>query len=259
MLLTSIDAVPPAPREPTERVRALLFDLGGEPGIRAMALVAVVSALLAIPICWQIPEDLAIALTRQTQRAQLLSDTPSNYVMKAHRRGTPGHPARVLRFGFLAEGQRFETESIATEPVPPADPDDGSVLIEYAKPHPAWARVVGTHRSPIGYLPLVVLLFTFYGMRAVIGAALSRGRARAAFTNGKPALADVIRAGPDRSTKINGRSPLRVVWRFTVADRAYQGQASSMDAGAMQELCEAKQFVVLYDRDRPQNNSVYLE
>jgi hypothetical protein len=224
-----------------------------------MALVAVVSALLAIPICWRIPEDLAIALTRQTQRAQLLSDTPSTYVVKSHRRGTPGHPARVLHFAFLAEGRRFETESIATESVPPADPDDGSVMIEYAKPYPAWARVVGTHRSPIGYVPLVVLLFTLYALRVVVGAALSRGRALSAFVNGEAALADVIHAGPDRSTKINGRSPLRVVWRFTVADRTYDGQVTSMDAGAMQELCEAKQFVVLYDRDRPQRNSVYLE
>ena len=48
-------------------------------------------------------------------------------------------------------------------------------------------------------------------------------------------------------------------WEFVAADRkTYQGSLSHMNRKALTELADAKEVLVLYDRDQPKANTVYL-
>jgi len=254
MLPTSIDAVPPAPREPSPRARALIFQLRAGQGAMVLtgSIFALVGCLFATIFCWGLPGDLAIALDGKVVQGELISQE-----LNRSEKINGVHPT-VLRFSYRIDGERYQAESSTIGVVPRADPD-GELRIEVARSFPTVARVQGTHRGWAGFGGLLSLIFPAVGFFLVYRGATGHRRQIRAFTNGAPVLAEVTQTGLDPSLRINGRNPWRVCWEFLVDGRPHRGSLSSMSKLAIEDLLQAKQLVVLYDPEDPRANTVYVD
>src|SRR5438477_8179529 len=193
----SLGSIPPPPREPSPRARELIFRYQGGQKILLLvgAIFTAVGLALAVPFCWRVPGDLAIATRGTAQHGRVLSSEIDRSVTINGR-----HPTRI-RFSYSVAGQRFEGESstLDRELIQSAR-QDASIPIQVAGLNPQWARVAGTTRSMFGYWGIFVLLFPALGLVLLGFAVRSNRREIRAFVQGTPVPAKKVFAGPDLST-----------------------------------------------------------
>lgn len=252
----ALDAVPPAPREPSPRARELIFRYQGLQ--RALvwlgAIFAAVGVLFAVPLCWGLPGDLAIVVGGHELQGRVLSRELDRSTKINGRNPT------VIRFAYSLDGTRYQAQSstLDAEVIRAAAPDQ-LVPIQVAGLNPQWARVFGTTRSLFGYFGLLLLIFPALGVLLLSLAVRSKHRGIRAFVNGLPALAKVVSFGPDYSVSINNRNPFKVRWEFAVGEQFFAGSLSSMSMLALENLGKEKEIVVLYDPADPACNTAWVD
>ena len=88
----SLDAVPPAPREPSPRARELIFRYQGSQKVLLLvgAIFLAIGVLLSVPMNWGLPSDLALSVGGRPSRGRGGLQGRRAYC----RRGFPGSIAR---------------------------------------------------------------------------------------------------------------------------------------------------------------------
>lgn len=203
---------------------------------------------------WGLPVDLAIAVSGTTVQGKGL-DARVNRSVRINR----AHPT-IVRFSYEMEGQRYTGEvSTFDDAAIAAGNSGGSLSVEVARLNPSWARVEGTTNAAFGYIGLFTLIFPLVGLAMFAGAVRSNRREVAAFTHGVPTRATVVYSGPDTTTKINGRHPRIVRWRFELDGREYTGSLSGFELGSLEALVEGEEVPVLYLPENPSINTLYVD
>jgi hypothetical protein len=248
-------SIPPPPREPSPRARDLVFRYQGTQKALLLvgAIFAAVGTAMAIPFCWGLPSDLALAAAGRAQHGRVLSAELDRSVRINGRNPT------AIQFSYSVDGVKYQGQSSTTDRALAAQarPDD-SVPIEVSGLNPRWSRVTGSTRSMLGYAGLFVLIFPLVGFLLVGFAARSNRREIRAFVHGQPVKAKRVFAGLDRSTTINGRNPFRVDWEFRVDGSIYSGSISSMSTLALEDFAKAQELTVLYDPADPSVNTLWV-
>jgi hypothetical protein len=249
----SLAEVPAAPRRPSLRARRLIFRYTGRQFVLALvgAIFLVVGLGLLVPFCWGLPSDFAIALSKREVTGQVLRTQGASYTVNDE------SPTTVF-YRYEYGGQAYESSSDIFAASPPLEAARGTVTVELAAFHPAFARIAGTHNSFFGAFSLFVLVFPLLGGLLLTLAIRSNQREIRAFVHGEPVLAQVVSVGEDHSTLINGKHPLVISWEFRVGGEVYAGSLSSMRHLELEEFLDAQELVVLHDPERPQINTLYV-
>jgi hypothetical protein len=117
---------------------------------------------------------------------------------------------------------------------------------------------IGTGQWVFGLVgPLIGLIFGGIGGTFFYLGVKRVKRKRAVYRDGLVAAGRLREVSRDWSIKVNGRSPLQLTFLFEVDGKRYQGTGHSWD----EWLVDARQdtpVAVLYDRDEPANNLLYL-
>src|SRR5436305_1823417 len=100
-----LSAIPPVPREPSDRARELVFRYQGSQ--KALLIIGIaftiIGSVVSLPFCWGIPGDLIVA-TQGTRRGATVISTHVNQSVTVNGR----HPT-VIRFAYDADsGRRVE-------------------------------------------------------------------------------------------------------------------------------------------------------
>ena len=254
--MTRLDAIPPAPREPTPRARELIFRYQGAQ--KGMLLIGVIFTIMgsafAIPFAWGVPADITIAATGKQQHGRVLGAEVDRSVTSGGK-----HPT-VIRFAYSVDGKRYQSESSTWNDAVAAQARlDASIPIQISSLKPEWARVAGSTRASFGYGALFVLVFPAVGLLLAGLAIRSNRREIRAYVSGEPAKGKVVFYGADTSVRINGRNPFKVAWEFRVAERIYTGSLSSMTMLALEDLGKEQEVVVLFDPADPGVNTVWVD
>ncbi len=249
-------AIPPPPRQPSPRARELIFRYQGTQ--KALLWMGTLFVLMGsgftTVFCWGVPADLAIAATTEPHAARILDAHVDRSVSSNHR-----HPT-VIRFAYTVNGTRYEAQSHAWDRGVIAAAQPGETLpVEVSGLNPQWARIAGSTRAPFGYGAGFVLVFPLIGLLMAGWAIRSNRREIRAFTRGTPVKARRTYAGPDTTTRINGRNPVVVRWEFRVDETIYSGSIGSMSLLALEDLAKQEEPVVLYDPDDPSVNTVWVD
>lgn len=103
------------------------------------------------------------------------------------------------------------------------------------------------------FMTLFPMIHFSVGAGLLTWALRGKAKRRDVIANGRAALARVEETGIDRSTKINGRSPYRMVYEFDVDQRTYSGKRSTMNKRITTHRV-GDRIWVLYDPDDPERN-----
>lgn len=246
-----LPVVPPAPRTPSKRTRALIHAYtGAQSAKRIIGVVFTLVGVVVTPILGAgLPSDAAIALDGETARGTIV-DVAQDRSVKVN----GAHPWRV-RFahdGGAGTSTTFDgawATSLAR---------GATVEIERARAWPEAARVKGTRVSAIGWFALFPLVFGVIGAPLLVSAVRSNRREIRAFTVGRAAVARVTRFELDRTVKVNGRHPTVLAWTFDVMGETYTGSLSHMDRGVLEPLVVDDRIAIVYDEGDPRANTAYV-
>ena len=247
--------IPPAPRTPSKRARELIYKYQGSQSVVLLVggFFLCIGIIFAIVFSGGALADLAISLSVRQVTGHVIDAELDRQVTINGR-----HPT-LIRFRFSddsgveRQGQSSTLDSNLAESIPGAE-----VPVEVSRSNLEWARVRGTTYSSFGPWGLLTLLFPGIGALLVFFAVRSNRREIRAFSDGRPILARVMSAGPDRSTKINGRHPMQVSWEFTVSGEVFSGSISCMQVTLIEDLMEKKELAVLYEPTNPAINTVWV-
>jgi hypothetical protein len=241
------------PRRPSPRAKRLIFAYQG--GQKVLLIIGTAFLLMGVPFTavftWRLPSDVLFAFGTRTTMASILPAAPLSPE-------ADGRPVAGARYAY-AWGDRMHSGPVdslafaAPTDLPPVVPIEVSTLV------PSVARLLGATLSPFGFLGVFTLVFPIVGLGLFVSAVRSNRREKRAYVRGQPVTAQVVRAGPDPTTTINGRHPFKVDWEFRVADAVYTGSLAHMDASELRDLADAKQVTVLYDPDDPSANTAWIE
>jgi hypothetical protein len=245
--------IPNAPRTPSPRARALIFRYQGLQFVLRLIgmLLFFIGLAVAIPLNWNLKEDLALDLSSKPAVGRVL-ELGINSNVRINSR----HPT-VIRFRYTGDdgGELFGESSTINRQIIAAAIVGADIPLDV---HAGVARVRGTHYSLFGMAGLAFLAMPFVGLILWWIAARSNRREVRAFTDGKPIVGQVTFAGEDHFTRVNGRHPLQIKWEFTVAGERYTGSISAIDRELMGDLMQRKLVPVLYDAMNPRINTVWV-
>lgn len=105
--------------------------------------------------------------------------------------------------------------------------------------------------------PLIGLIFGGIGGTFLVLGIKRVKRLRAIYRHGEVAQGRVHDVARDWTIRVNGRSPLRITYLFEVQGRRLQGTGHSWDEWHM-DAARDTPVAVLYDRDDPTRNMLYL-
>jgi hypothetical protein len=245
--------VPRAPRTPSKRARELIFRYQGAQLVVLLvgAIFSVVGVILCAGLCSGLVGELTLSLRGRPATGRVIG-TRLNYNVTVN-----GQHPTLIRFRWDDAGQVRSAESSTRDfDLLAAATVGAEVPIEVAGD---WARVRGASYSMMGLWSALFLMFPALGFTLVFFAVRSNRREIRAFTDGQPILARVTYSGYDRSTRINGRSPLQLRWEFKVNGEIYDGSISSMSTLLVEDQMDKKEVVVLYDPMNPRINTIYVE
>ncbi len=249
-----IAPVPPPPREPSKRARKLVFRYTGAQLVMLIVGLGFVGMGLpmAVGFNWSVPAEIAIDTSRASTpgtvtRAWLDTSVEVN----------GEHPTR-FEFKYALDGMELAADSSSTDARYASLKPGDTVEVEYARSHPAWARVKGTDYSVFGYIATFVILFPLIGALITFFAIRSNRREIRAYRHGVAGLAHVTFSGLDHSTRINNRHPYKIAWELEVHGAKYQGSISSMDESALAEWAKMADVTVLYDPENPVANTLWV-
>jgi hypothetical protein len=249
-------SVPPAPRNPSERARQLLFKYQGSQFVILLVGVGFlgIGGVLTAVFDWRLPEDVALSLGGHASTGRVVATEVEQNVTINDR-----HPM-LIEFRYDVDGREHVATSHALDHavIASAQPDT-DVPIEVATLNPSWARIRGTTASYLGLFGLLVLVGPAMGAILIFFAVQSKRREIRAFINGQPITARVVFAGTETRVKMNGRNPFVVRWEFTVEGQSFKGSVSSMERPLIGPLMRQKELTVLYVPDNPRINTVYVD
>lgn len=249
-----LSLVPSAPRTPSPAAREAIFKYQG--GQRALLFIGIIFALAGSGAGWVFAGDafldLYLAVAGTPAQGTVVSSELARDVRINGR-----HPTRIT-FSYRAhDGERLGTSATLDADVAAALLPGAPVALEVAEP--GLARLRGLTLSMFGYGGLFVLLFPLLGVGLVAAAVRSNRREKRAFVEGTAAIAEVTFSGADRSTKINGRHPFLVEWQFVADDgQTCRGKLSSMERTHLDAVFGVPRIPVLYLREDPSVNTVYI-
>jgi len=274
-----LDAVPPAPRVPSERAKRMLFKYQG--GAKVMLILGIVFTLTGLPFvlifCRALPGQIALALSsRETPASVTAPELQTNVSVN-------GRNPTLIAFTYELDGETYEGEcstldsavirraqgalgglmitrktgetdgvGAATEQVPL------TLTARYSPLNPRWAALAGTS---YGFFPpwtAFVLLFPGIGLLMLIVTHRAHKRQRVAFVRGSVTLGEVTEAGYDLNTTMNGRHPFRVRWQFEALGQRYTGKLSNMDSAELAEFPAGQAVAVLYEPENPKRNTLWI-
>jgi hypothetical protein len=248
--------VPAAPRSPSPRARALIFAYEGRQFAQLIVgvMFLVVGGGLTLLFDWRLPAELAITLGGHAATGHV-SDAQIERNITVNGR----HPT-ALTFTYDVGGVRHTglSSTIDADVVAAAQPG-ADVPIEVAGLNANWARVRGTTISILGLWGLLMLLMPALGLSLLLVVVRANRREVRAFIHGQPIVARVVFAGPDPTTRVNGRHPLLVRWEFMSEGRLFEGSISSLKQLLIEPLLQREELVVLYDPQNPNINTCYVE
>ena len=250
----STASVPPAPRNPSERARELIFRYQGSQLVLLLAglLSLAVGGVLTAVFDWRLPEDVAISLGGRASTGRVIDTEVEEHITINDR-----HPTRIW-FHYDVDGRERSGSSSTLDRALIASAQPAAEMpIEVASLNPSWARVRGTTASYLGMFGLFLLVGPAVGAILIVFAVRSKRRKIRAFIHGQPITARVVFAGAEKLVKLNGRNPFVVRWEFTVEGRAYKGSVSSMEQSLVAPLMKQKELTVLFVPDNPRVNTVY--
>jgi hypothetical protein len=253
--MEQLASVPPAPRTPSERARALIFRYQGGQLVFLMLGLAflLIGGLVGFVANRDLPGDLGLAMSKRDD-VGVVTETEIN----RHVSVNDQHPT-IIRFRYRVGAEELIGESSTRDGAIIAAARPGAeVPIEVSPASRTWARIRGTTYSSMGLVGLVFLILPSLGAIIALLAIRSNRRARRAFTIGRAITARVTYSGLDGSVRINGRNPWRIAWELTVDGRVYTGSVSSMRQDLIADLMPAKELVVLYDPENPRINTAYV-
>lgn len=246
---------PPAPRTPSARARRLLFAYPPAQSIfGAFGLVSLVLAFLVYQVFASgVPADVALALF-----GSKTSGTVAGHVLDTRMSVDNVHPTR-FDFTYGVRGKTFSGRSYAFT-VPPQLAYVTSADVEYLPFAPDVGRLAGTTRNEGGdSIGIVLGWLLSFGVASIGFPLWSMRRKRRAFVHGDVARGTITFAGQS-STSINGRRPYKIEWAFTDArQRTYTGSLSAFASTDLPPLTEGQTVTVLYDRNAPSANVVFVD
>lgn len=250
-----LGSVPPAPREPSPRARALVYAYSGAQGVVRLlgGIFLLVGLVVSSIFCWALPIDIALAFTGVSATGTVLrTEIQTNVTVNNV------HPI-LIHYRYRAGSETFEGSSPTLDAALLARAQPGaSVKLEVLPFAPAFSRIEGETYSPFGYFVVFVLLFPIIGGALFIGATRSNMREIRAFSRGNPKIARVTFIGPDTSTRINGRNPSKIDWEHVDNGVTYTGSISHMEMSALADLPAAGEIVILVDPADPSSSTVWV-
>jgi hypothetical protein len=255
-IAANVGLVPLVPRTPSQRARDLIFAYqGSQLALLLVGLIFIfVGGSLTLVFDWRLPAELAIELGGQPATGHV-----SQVQLERNVTVNGRHPT-ALTFTYDVGGTRHTGLSSTINPAVVAAAQPGAdVPIEVARLNPKWARVRGTTISILGLWGLFMLIMPSLGLLLLALAVRSNRREIRAFIHGQPIVARVVFAGPDRTTRINGRNPLLVRWEFMLEGRTFKGSISSLKLPLIEPLMKQQELVVLYDPQNPKINTCYVD
>jgi hypothetical protein len=252
---TPTPSVPPPPRTPSARARALVFAYQGAQRILRVAgfVLLLVGPIPAILFGGGVLVDLAIDARGEPCRAEVIETEVLRHV-RINRQNPTALSFSCTASGVVVEGRSTTLDAAILERATPGTVVDAEVL-----PGLGVGRVVGTTYGTMGYLGLVFFLSPVLGVVLSVVAWRSNRREVRAFVHGKAVRGRVFERREDRRTRYKRRYPWRVGWEFTVEGQRYTGALSHMDRAVLEAAIPTDAVVVLYDPKRPATNTVYIE
>lgn len=164
------------------------------------------------------------------------------------------HP---LEISFEHGGHRGSSSSLDLSWASSLQPGQ-AIEIERVRGWPAAARVRGTTYTVIGWFALAPLIFAFVGLPLFVSAVRANRREIRAFRFGTSTIGRVTSFGPDTSVRVNGRHPTLLRWKIDVAGTPFEGSLTHMDPRVLAPLVAGNKVAVVYDRDDPRANTLYV-
>lgn len=156
-------------------------------------------------------------------------------------------------------------------PRPPDSPREGVSRRKLRRPDDTFMLLFGGIFGAVGLVFTVIgagvlisgdlggLLFMWPILFAIGGGYLVRRTLRRVnqrhrvAAHGTPAIAEITELGWQRNLSINGRNPYRMRWRFTVDERVYLGEATTMRPSvAVHDVGD--RIWIVHDPDDPNSN-----
>jgi hypothetical protein len=103
------------------------------------------------------------------------------------------------------------------------------------------------------------VIFPVVGALVGIGAVVSNRREKRAYRDGLPIDGKVVRSEQDTSTAINEKHPWIIRWEFSVDGKPYEGELTHMNHALLQAFKVGSAVTVLYLREDPKVNTLYLD
>jgi hypothetical protein len=250
-----LGSVPPAPRQPSQRARDLVYAYTGAQGVIRLlgGIFLAVGLLVSSIFCWALPIDIALAFTGEPSTGTVLRTEIQTSVEV-----NGAHPI-LIHYRYRVGSETFEGSSPTLDAALLVRAQPGaSVKLEVLPFAPSLSRIEGETYSPFGYFVVFVLLFPVIGGGLFISATRSNMREIRAFSRGNPKIARVTYMGPDTTTRVNGRNPFKIEWQHVENGATYKGSISHMEMSALADLPAAGEIVILVDPADPSSSTVWV-
>jgi hypothetical protein len=267
--------IPSAPRAISSTAQRLLFDL------RATRLVWLIVGILWATLGWIVPglfarglfSDLLLSISSEQVSGEVLLVKESD--------GLPVNRIypQAISYKYSHEGQTFQSTSTTfdtkfaetlrpkTLPVDNASltksstfslapefaevPAGNKVMIEVSGLAPSISRVAGTKRSQYGLLGSFTMAFPLFGLVLCSFVLGRRRRERQAYVSGDATWAQRI------STQEQEKQ-ICLRWEFEINGRLYFNELILPSAPELAPLLQAPLLPIVYRREDPQDNILYL-
>lgn len=249
----SLPVVPPAPREASPRAKGLIHAYTGSQMAKRLigGIFTVIGLGLFALLGRGLVVDIVIASAGKNVQGKILD------VRTVQNVEVNGVNPRAIRFEYGKERHRGESSTLDVG-YASALQRGQTVDVEAVPGWPSFARVRGTTISDLGPFAAFFLIFAFVGAPLFISAWRSNAREIRAFTHGASTVGRVVEFGPDYSVRVNGRHPTRLRWEFDVDGKTYNGSLTHMDGHVLRPLVAGTRVPVLYDKNDPRANTLYV-
>jgi hypothetical protein len=247
--------VPPAPRAPTEAAKELVFSYAGIQ--KASLIVSICFVVLGCPMstlfAWGLPGDLALRFSTRPVKATV-TDARIDTSVEVN-----GINPAVVSYRWEEAGKTYEGKTTFTDREPRDFPEGAVVDAEVVPGQPEWSRLKGGTYATFGLIGMFTLIFPLAGLGLLFATVRANRRESRAFTHGIPGQGEVKLSSEDLTTSINERHPWKVAWEFDLDGQKYTGSLSHMTHALLNHFKVGSPVTVLYLRDDPKVNTLWVE
>jgi hypothetical protein len=249
----TLPIVPPAPREASPRARGLIHAYTGSQMVKR--LLGGIFTLVGLGLFALLGRGLVVDVVIASAGKNVAGKVIDVRVMQNVE--VNGVNPRAIRFEYGKERYRGESSTLDIS-YASALQRGQTVDVEAVPGWPSFARVRNTSVSELGPFAAFFLIFALVGLPLFVSAWRSNAREIRAFKYGTSTVGRVVEFGHDYSVKVNGRHPTRLIWEFDVDGKTFNGSLTHMDARVLRPLVAGNKVPVLYDKNNPKANTVYV-